>query len=64
MTSRRLILSAALAAGTVAAFGVPSLAMAEGYPDKAVKLIVPFPPGGITDVVARSLSNHAQQAMG
>ena len=64
MTSRRLILSAALAAGTVAAFGVPSLAMAEGYPDKAVKLIVPFPPGGITDVVARSLSNQAQQAMG
>jgi len=64
MTSRRLVLSAALAAGTLATLGMPSLAMAEGYPDKPVKLIVPFPPGGITDVIARSLSNHAQQAMG
>ncbi|SCK32216.1 Tripartite-type tricarboxylate transporter, receptor component TctC [Variovorax sp. HW608] len=64
MTSRRLFLSAALAAGTLATLGMPSLARAEGYPDKPVKLVVPFPPGGITDVIARNLANHAQQAMG
>jgi tripartite-type tricarboxylate transporter receptor subunit TctC len=65
MRFQRLIIAAALAAGAVAAaIGAPSLAMAEGYPDKPVKLVVPFPPGGITDVIARSLSSHAQQTMG
>jgi tripartite-type tricarboxylate transporter receptor subunit TctC len=65
MRFQRLILSAVLAAGAfVATFAPPSAAVAGGYPEKPVRLVVPFPPGGITDVIARNLSHHAQEAMG
>lgn len=33
-------------------------AMAQSYPTKEVKLIVPFPPGGVTDLNARILAKH------
>lgn len=41
-----------------------SAALAQGYPSKPVHLIVPFAPGGFTDVVARILGQKLSAALG
>lgn len=50
MSSRRSLLRAA---AVLALAGVVTPSFAQVYPDKAVKIVVPFAPGGPTDVVAR-----------
>src|SRR5688572_94639 len=39
-------------------------AYAQTYPSKAVRVIVPFPPGGISDVLSRVMAAHLTSAMG
>jgi tripartite-type tricarboxylate transporter receptor subunit TctC len=55
-----------LAAGVVAAVMVASapLAFGQAYPSKPVKLIVPFAPGGTTDIVARVISEKINAPLG
>ena len=46
---------------------VPALCLAQGaggYPDKPIKLIVPYPPGGSTDPVARLLAGDIAPRIG
>ncbi len=57
---RRTILHAALA--LTAALGT-SLALA-AYPDKPIKLIVPYPPGGATDIIGRVVAQRLGDALG
>jgi tripartite-type tricarboxylate transporter receptor subunit TctC len=51
---------AALAAGLVLA----SLAFAQGYPDKPIRIIVPYAPGGSADIVARIVAEPLRQVLG
>lgn len=37
---------------------------AQNYPDKPVRLIVPWPPGGITDVIARAIGQRLSETLG
>jgi tripartite-type tricarboxylate transporter receptor subunit TctC len=42
----------------------PCLAWAQAYPTKPVRLIIPFPPGGTTDLVARIVQPKFQEVLG
>src|SRR6266545_439072 len=54
-----------LAAATALAPALSSrIARAQGWPRRVVKLIVPFPPGGGTDAVARILANRLSEIWG
>jgi len=41
-----------------------TLAGAQGYPSKPVRLLVPFPPGGSSDLVARTISPKLSELLG
>ena len=56
---RKLIIAAALAATAIVAG-----AQAQTYPSRQITLIVPFPPGGSTDVTARILAERMRPILG
>jgi tripartite-type tricarboxylate transporter receptor subunit TctC len=56
----QVALSAMLACVSLAA----SQAVAGSYPDRAVHIVVPFPPGGPADIVARPLAERLTVALG
>ena len=57
LVRRRLLLAGA-------ALAAPSLAWAQAYPAHPVRVIVPFAPGGATDVVARPILQELSKRLG
>ena len=59
---KRHLLTLLAALGLAA--GLAPLAQAQSYPSKPIRLIVPFPAGGATDLFARSLSQKLGERLG
>ncbi|WP_312307194.1 tripartite tricarboxylate transporter substrate binding protein BugE [Pulveribacter sp.] len=64
MALRRTLLSTLAACAAAAAFAPLANAQAGDYPNRPIKLIVPFAPGGSTDMVARMLADKMTQVLG
>jgi tripartite-type tricarboxylate transporter receptor subunit TctC len=54
--SRRSLLQAGTSLLAAPMLWLPGRSMAAAWPDKVLKIIVPFPPGGTSDVIARLIS--------
>jgi tripartite-type tricarboxylate transporter receptor subunit TctC len=59
LTRRRLI-----AASAVVALPAPRRALADTWPSKPIKLVVPYAPGGTTDVVGRMIAEYLGRQLG
>ena len=60
----RWSIAALVFAFAAAASCAPAVAIAQVYPSKPIRLVVPFPPGGSLDVVARAIGQKLTEAWG
>jgi tripartite-type tricarboxylate transporter receptor subunit TctC len=63
MTVIHYAVSTAIVAATAGAFFAPS-SFAQAYPSKPIRLIVPFPPGGGNDIMARTVGQKLTESTG
>lgn len=60
LISRRSLVNAA----SLAALAAPNLALASGFPSRPITIILPFSPGGLSDVVARAVVEEMRKHLG
>ena len=53
-----------LAAGAAALPAVSRFAWAQAYPSRPITMIVPFPPGGLADVIGRIVAEGMRASLG
>ena len=64
MKPLKFLNAAALACGALAAALLCTGAFAQAYPSKPIRVMVPFPPGGSTDIVARIVAQKLAAQLG
>jgi len=60
----RLLKTITLALACAATLPLVTVAHADGFPDKPIMLVIPFPPGGPTDAMARTLAAEMKDRLG
>ena len=53
-----------LAAVTVGVLALPEVGAAQTYPNRPLRIVVPFPPGSVSDTVARIVGNKLAEELG
>ena len=61
---RRVLVAPLCAAIGLAAFGVSRPAAAQAYPNKTIRMIVPYPLATVSDMVGRLLASHMSKSLG
>jgi tripartite-type tricarboxylate transporter receptor subunit TctC len=46
------------------ALALPAACLAQDYPSRPIHLIIPFPPGGVADVIARPIADKLSKSLG
>ena len=62
MTTRRKLLKGAVAGAGIAS--LPSFAIAQGWPNRPIRMVIPWPPGQATDLAGRVIAQRLQERLG
>ncbi len=63
-TMRRKVTIAAALTGAAATLGLPGAAVAQEFPTKPIRLLVPFAPGGTSEIIARTIATEMSKTLG
>lgn len=64
MTSKLIRKLTLVALAAVATLGAVGGASAQNYPERPIRMVLPFPPGGVTDLLARNLAEKLAPRLG